>query len=45
MLPLLKTLEDMLYGTDAGDGTQATEPKLPLPDKVIEIFGAVVSGG
>ena len=36
----LKTLEDMLYGTDAGaEGTPAaTEPKLPLPDEVIAIF-------
>lgn len=38
----LKTLEDMLYGTDAGVGgtPAATEPKLPLPDEVIAIFTA-----
>lgn len=44
-LAKLKTLEDMLYGKDAGDNVEASDPTLPLPDKVIEIFGKVVSGG
>lgn len=36
----LKTLEDLLYGTDAGEeGTpQATAAKLPLPEEVFAIF-------
>lgn len=38
----LKALEDMLYGTDAGEEGEpaATEPKLPLPDEVIALFAA-----
>ena len=32
----LGDLEDILYGTDAGDGVQATEPRLPLPDEVYD---------
>lgn len=31
----LKTLEAILYGTDAEGGTQATEPRLPMPDEII----------
>lgn len=34
----LKTLEDMLYGTDGEDGA-GTEPKLPTPEEFIAIFG------
>ena len=34
----LKKLENILYGTDAGDGVQATDPRLPLPDEVASIF-------
>lgn len=32
----LKALEDILYGTDAADGQEATEPRLPLPAEVIQ---------
>lgn len=36
----LKTLEDILYGTDAeGETTTAKEPRLPLPDEVVTIIG------
>lgn len=31
----LKELEDILYGTDS------TEPRLPLPDEIVDIFGSV----
>ena len=36
----LKALEDILYGTDAGEeGTPpATAPRLPLPDEIAELF-------
>ena len=34
----LKALEDILYGTDAADGVEATEPRLPLPDEVITLM-------
>ena len=30
--------EDVLYGTDAGVGTTATDPKLPLPAEVLAFF-------
>lgn len=41
----LAALEAVLYGTDAGDGVQATDPRLPLPDEVASMFtGTVVSG-
>lgn len=33
----LAKLEEMLYGTD---GDQATEPTLPMPEKVIELTKA-----
>ena len=33
----LAKLEEMLYGTD---GDQATEPTLPMPEKVIELLKA-----
>ena len=33
----LAKLEEMLYGTD---GDQATEPTLPMPEKVIEMLKA-----
>ena len=35
----LGTLEDMLYGTDGTGGAEGTVPTLPLPDKILEIFG------
>lgn len=34
----LTALEDVLYGTDAGTGTDATDPRLPLPDEVLTII-------
>lgn len=36
----LKAIEDVLYGTDAGEmGTpEATVPRLPLPDEIVEII-------
>lgn len=36
----LKELEDVLYGTN-GDSGEGTEPRLPLPEEVIEIVGAL----
>ena len=35
----LTALENMLYGTDAGSGTEATDPQLPLPDVVLSTLG------
>ena len=32
----LKALEDILYGTDAGTGTEGTTARLPLPAEVIQ---------
>lgn len=34
----LKALENILYGTDATDGAEATEARLPLPDEVIALM-------
>jgi hypothetical protein len=34
----LKALEDILYGTNAGEGTEATEARLPLPEEVITLM-------
>ena len=34
----LAALEQILYGTPAGDGTAAVEPRLPLPDEVADIM-------
>ena len=36
----LAALEAILFGTDAGDGVEATEARLPLPDEVITLFAA-----
>lgn len=37
----LKQFEDILYGTDAlTTGSEATEPRLPMPDEILTIFGA-----
>lgn len=33
----MKTLEDMIYGTD-GDESSATESKLPMPDDLVTMF-------
>lgn len=35
---VMKRLEDVLYGTDAGSGTTATDPRLPLPSELAEIM-------
>ena len=34
----LKALEDTLFGTDPGDGSQGTDPTLPSPARLIEII-------
>lgn len=34
----LKSLEDILYGTEASEGNEAKEARLPLPTEIIEIF-------
>lgn len=36
----LAALEAILYGTDAGEGVDVTEPRLPLPDEIIAMFAA-----
>lgn len=36
----LAALEAILYGTDGGEGIDATEARLPLPDEVIAMFAA-----
>lgn len=36
----LKALEDILYGTDAGSGSEAKEPRLPLPDEIKTLMTA-----
>lgn len=36
----LAALEVILYGTDASDGVDATDARLPLPDEVIAMFAA-----
>ena len=36
----LAALEAILFGTDAGDGVEATEARLPLPDEIIALFAA-----
>lgn len=36
----LAALEAVLYGTDASDGVEATEARLPLPDEIIAMFAA-----
>lgn len=41
----LTALENMLYGTDAGSGTEATDPQLPLPDVVLSTLGYTVPSG
>lgn len=40
----LAELETILYGSDAGGSGTATEPRLPLPDELAEIFTAEISG-
>ena len=39
----LEELEQILYGTPAGSGTEAIPARLPLPDEVYTIFNPVVS--
>lgn len=36
----LAALEAILYGTDASEGTEATDARLPLPDEIIAMFAA-----
>lgn len=37
----LKDLEDILYGTNgSGEGSAGTEPRLPLPAEVVQMFAA-----
>lgn len=36
----LKQLEGILYGTDAGEGVEGTDARLPLPDEIIRLLGA-----
>ena len=36
----LTELENKLYGTDGNGGSGATEPMLPLPDEIAQIFAA-----
>lgn len=39
----LTALENLLYGTDAGDGQEATDPQLPLPNVVLSTLGYTVN--
>ena len=41
----LATLEQILYGTPAGDGVEAVAPRLPLPDEVAAIMNGTNNGG
>jgi hypothetical protein len=41
----LTALENMLYGTDSGSGTEATDPQLPLPDVVLSTLGYTAPSG
>lgn len=41
----LTALENMLYGTDSGSGTEATDPQLPLPDVVLSTLGYTAPTG
>lgn len=41
----LASLEQILYGTPAGEGTDAVEARLPLPEEVYQIFSADVTEG
>lgn len=41
----LTNLENMLYGTAAGTGTEGTDPRLPLPDEVLSTLGYTVPSG
>lgn len=41
----LTALENMLYGTNAGSGTEATNPQLPLPDVVLSTLGYTAPSG
>lgn len=35
----LTAFENLVYGTDASDNVTGTEPTMPTPDKLVEIFG------
>ena len=41
----LKALEDALYGTNASGNDEATDPYLPLPDKVYALLSTVAGNG
>lgn len=41
----LAALEQILYGTAAGDGTDAVAPRMPLPGEVIELMTVSTSTG
>lgn len=41
----LTALEDLLYGTNAGDGQTATDPTLPLPSVVLTTLGYTAPAG
>lgn len=40
----LKALEAILYGSDGAEGTGGTEPRLPMPDEIATLLGAVAAG-
>jgi hypothetical protein len=40
----IKALEDALYGVNAGTGTEAADPYLPLPAKVYELLSTTGQG-
>ena len=35
---ILKAIEDLIYGKDAGDNQEATEPTLPTPAQILALF-------
>ena len=41
----LAALEAILYGSDAGERTEATEPRLPLPDEIATLMKAAEAAG
>jgi hypothetical protein len=40
----LAILEKLLYGSDAGDNVEATDPQLPLPNEVMRLVGSNAGG-
>ena len=41
----LAALEAILYGTDTGEGKEATEPRLPLPDEIATLMKTAEAAG